>query len=564
MNEIYIPQRVKDVNAQIAAQGNKGYSVSPSELYSPTVFTDSNIRETTIPSIVSKAKKLVGNDSNPPILDDKGNTLAVWNRNMGGYRDINSGQEFSPENTQENEYDAQYKELSDFLKVPSPEEDPYLNLIKQMQGKSDQNTERELNAIKSEYQQLQDELKQQQQFGTGQLRGALGQLGGKYTPLRSIGFVQTKLTNDLKDIAALNSREQIDKNKILSAQADKDFELMGKQIDVLESRRKEKAAIAEKILDDISTTRKENQKRQIAVSIGEDVMPIIESGITDPIQIAKQLQLSGSKYTPKEIKETLDVFFPTGTGIIGEYQFYKRDAEARGINPLSFNEFQDMDANRKKSIAQAGIVAGSDLNSKETAIFNKMVEKYSASEAVKALDRAYKLQDIVNEVKKNPEDPANQLSLIYAFIKGLDTDSAVREGEIDLVKSIQSYSQKYKTEFERISNGKAVSKDTALNIANGAEKIIESIQNTAKKKRALYDAQAKVNGTNVNNAWNDFSTMYEESTSDLDNQLTTAKPAKDRIVEAGQSNPEIQKAVKQILIDNPNYSYEMVAQILNI
>lgn len=565
MQEQYIPERVKNINAQIAAQGNKGYSVAPSEMYSPTVFTDANIRETTIPSIISKAQKLVGTESKEPILDDKGNTVAVYNRNMGGYRDVNSGGEYQPpEPEQENEYDSLYKDRVDGLGIPSPEDDPYFKLIESMQSRSDASTQNLLSAVSSEYQQLRSDLQRSQESTTAQLRGAQRRLGSRYTPLSSPQTMQTKLDSDMRAMSDLTSKESIDKNKILSAQADKDFELMGKQIEVLESRRKEKATIAEKIIEDIQTERKANKEREQAVAISGDILPILESGVTDPIQIAKQLQLSGGKYTPKEIKDAIDTFFPTGTGIIGEYQYYKRDAEARGVSPISFNEYQDMDANRKKSIAQAGIAAGSDLNSKETAIFNKMVEKYSASEAVKALDRAYKLQDIVNEVKKNPEDPANQLSLIYAFIKGLDTDSAVREGEIDLVKSIQSYSQKYKTEFERISNGKAVSKDTALNIASGAEKIIQSIQNTAKKKRALYDAQAKVNGTNVNNAWNDFSTMYEESASDLDSQLTTAKPAKDRIIEAGKSNPEIQKTVKQILSDNPMYSYDMIAKILNL
>jgi len=303
MQEQYIPERVKNINAQIAAQGNKGYSVAPSEMYSPTVFTDANIRETTIPSIISKAQKLVGNESKAPILDDKGNTVAVYNRNMGGYRDVNSGGEYQPpEPEQENEYDSLYKDRVDGLGIPSPEDDPYFKLIESMQSRSDASTQNLLSAVSSEYQQLRSDLQRSQESTTAQLRGAQRRLGSRYTPLSSPQTMQTKLDSDMRAMSDLTSKEAIDKNKILSAQADKDFELMGKQIEVLESRRKEKAAIAEKIIEDIQTERDavrdynfKNQVEQAKVQANID-------------EVLKQAQINGAPTeTLKKIVNSVSV-----------------------------------------------------------------------------------------------------------------------------------------------------------------------------------------------------------------------------------------------------------------
>lgn len=42
------------------------------------------------------------------------------------------------------------------------------------------------------------------------------------------------------------------------------------------------------------------------------------------------------------------------SGIVGEYQFFADQEKAAGRVPISFNEYQNIDANRKKSIARAG------------------------------------------------------------------------------------------------------------------------------------------------------------------------------------------------------------------
>lgn len=156
-------------------------------------------------------------------------------------------------------------------------------------------------------------------------------------------------------------------------------------------------------------------------------------------------------------------------------------------------------------------VEGTPLSTTQVNTFNRFAEKLNSSEAIKALDRANNLQNIVAAVKQNPAGASNQLALIYSYIKGLDTDSAVREGEIDLVQSIQPYLRKYQTAFERVTNGKLINEKTALEIANGAETVINSIRSTARNKIASFDEQARRNGTNFYNEW----TQYTQSVTPL-------------------------------------------------
>lgn len=47
--------------------------------------------------------------------------------------------------------------------------------------------------------------------------------------------------------------------------------------------------------------------------------------------------------------------YPAGS--VGEYQFYAEQEKAAGKDPVSFNAYQDMDANRKMQIARAGAVS---------------------------------------------------------------------------------------------------------------------------------------------------------------------------------------------------------------
>ena len=209
--------------------------------------------------------------------------------------------------------------------------------------------------------------------------------------------------------------------------------------------------------------------------------------------------------------------------------------------------------NKKVKDIQADTIAGTDLDTKQQEVFNRIVEKYNASEAIKALDRSSNLQQIVANIKRDPANGARQLNLIYAYIKGLDTESAVREGEIDLVKSLNSYSDKFKLAFQKISEGRPVTADVALEIAVGAEDLIASIKKTADRKVATFNAQAKANGIKINNAWTGFRNSVEMSVGEIDaanDSVNEEENAKNTIIQMGNSDSAFQEKVKNYLNGN--------------
>ena len=196
-------------------------------------------------------------------------------------------------------------------------------------------------------------------------------------------------------------------------------------------------------------------------------------------------------------------------------------------------------------------MAGTELTTQQQAVFNRIIDKFNASEAIKAMDRASKLRDIIAEVEKNPNSPAQQLNLIYAYIKGLDTESAVREGEIDLVRSINSYLGKFQLAFEKITSGKPITAKVALEIANGSKTLINSIENTAKRKTAVFDAQAKQNGNAVYGAWKGFRETMEKSQFNIGDEIIN-------------SEQEAEYNLKNYIQNNPAKKIEIDAQIKQI
>jgi hypothetical protein len=415
--------------------------------------------------------------------------------------------------------------------------------------------------------------------------GATGQgSSAQFAPISSEGIISANEAYGIKQLSALNQQE----SELIAAAREaqrtgkfKALEAMNKQI---ETKRKEKADLAIKLNEELAERSKKAREANLQSSRDSAIADLYSQGIIDTVSMLDYLNYddAGNKvgdFTAKEVAETLKNIVPPGlddlvktlrtngapqdviqkvissksindaysaagnygaggAGIIGEYNFYKAQAEAAGQVPVDFNTYQNQDANRKKSIAAAGI-AGSDLSTKEAAVFNRIVDKYNASPAIKALDKANLLKNIADEVISNPSSATNQLALIYSYIKGLDTDSAVKEGEIDLVRSIQSYTQKFQNSFERITNGKPITSAVAIDIANGAKKLITSIEDTARRKEADFKAQAKVNGTGVFNAWNDYRTTAQEYKNTGDDIVISEASAQTQVDNASINNPEV-------------------------
>lgn len=423
--------------------------------------------------------------------------------------------------------------------------------------------------ISSKYATLGAELKKQNESRAA----ALSTLGIRTGATQYAGAIQSGIEGE--ELAQANARLGDLASKESSAIADariafqnNKYDEFSKKVNLLEKVRDDKAAEYKDYSDKVDKAivkAKENNSNFVSSLVGS---LIADKGLTDAGQIAAELSRAGVSFSSKDIKDAMDTYNPQGSGIVQEYNYYKQDAIRQGLTPVDFNTYQNMDANRKAKAAGAG-VAGAELDTKQQAIFNKIVDKYNASPAIKALDRANMLKNLADEVIKNPSGATNQLALIYSYIKGLDTDSAVREGEIDLVKGIQSYLSKWNTNLERVSSGKAISESAAKEIAEGAKTLISSIEDTAKRKEAVFKAQAKTNGDQVFNAWNSFSDSVKEYQNTGEDLVQVENDAKTSVVDYGRKNPQTQAHILELVTKNdPDLgrplTYSEVQHLLNI
>lgn len=193
-----------------------------------------------------------------------------------------------------------------------------------------------------------------------------------------------------------------------------------------------------------------------------------------------------------------------GSGIIGEYNF----AKAQGY-PGSFIDYQNEDANRKKSIAASTSIAdASGLTTKQNTNFMAITNKFQADKTIGFAEKGSQTMAIADQVLSNPKSAVNQLKTLYSLVKALDPESAVREGELDLATSTQSYLEQWQNTLNKISRGVIVNEKTAIALAQATKDLAQEWYKAGRNKQKQYQAQAQVAG--VGDAFNEYLGMYEQ------------------------------------------------------
>jgi hypothetical protein len=152
---------------------------------------------------------------------------------------------------------------------------------------------------------------------------------------------------------------------------------------------------------------------------------------------------------------------------------------------------------------------------KQKAVFNTIVTQYNKSPLIAASDRTIVLKNTIDQINKNPSNGTLQLNLVYSYIQALDTyQSAVREGELGLVNSIDSKVGQLQGYIQKIQNGQIVRPEVAKQIASAAQNLVDTISEGARAKEKGFASQAKVNG--IQDLWADFqggfTSSFEQST----------------------------------------------------
>lgn len=160
-------------------------------------------------------------------------------------------------------------------------------------------------------------------------------------------------------------------------------------------------------------------------------------------------------------------------------------------------------------LGPANAPGSGELTPGQVNAFNSIVSKYNASPLIAAADRTAVLSATIKNIKKDPSNGAQQLNLAYSYIQALDTyQSAVREGELSLVNSIDSRIGQLQGEITKIQNGQIVRPEVALQIAAAAETIVGTINQAAKQKAQSFASQANVVG--LGPYWNQYVSGFNQ------------------------------------------------------
>lgn len=194
-----------------------------------------------------------------------------------------------------------------------------------------------------------------------------------------------------------------------------------------------------------------------------------------------------------------------------EYLFAKRNGYTG-----DFTAYQNEDANRKRSIAAAGVANASGLNTKQVTVFNSLVDKYNKSPLVAANDRAVILRDITSAVAADPSNASLQVSFIYSLIQALDTyQSAVREGEIGLIAGTQGLGEKLTNLPSQIQNGNPLNPSKIQQYVATSKLLTDSIGSAAARTTNKFSKQAEVAG--IGGAFNEFTSAINGAPAQTNN-----------------------------------------------
>lgn len=115
--------------------------------------------------------------------------------------------------------------------------------------------------------------------------------------------------------------------------------------------------------------------------------------------------------------------------------------------------------------------------------FTKATQPYQT-----IVDAAQGAASIAADPNKSPSD---KIALLYQFMKTLDPAGAVREGDVQLAQSTQSYISQFEQYLATVSEGGTISNDAALGFARTMGRLGEMAQQRINRKKAQFGSLAE-------------------------------------------------------------------------
>ncbi len=444
--------------------------------------------------------------------------------------------------------------------------DATTNTLNDMARGVDAATANQIASLTALYNQRRIEMQDANRRSNQSLNTSMIRSGAnRYASEVATGILSADEREGIKKIQSLD----LELNKAIGeanqAAQDRKWQIMSKSLDIADQKRKDKVAEITK-LQEIANKKKEEEdlaKKEFLKDQSEIIKNAGVGGAPRDVldAIARSKNLS-------EAMTAAGNYLQGGTGIIGEYNYYKRDAVAHGQVPLTFDEYETRDANRK--IVQAKANVGGLPNNIATQV-DKLSASFDASPIVKNYNEVQNKKLSVDSILKSGVKGPGDLSVVYEFMKALDPTSVVRESEYasasksgNLFQGIYARFNGYlkegggflpdnvKKDFQSIINQKfQVATEQYQNLREETGKKID-------RKIAGYDDSAGTDYLTDHSAASTASATVDEE-----------EKAKASIIDYGTKNPDKQAYIKSLTTQiqpetGKPLTYSEMLQVLNI
>lgn len=200
----------------------------------------------------------------------------------------------------------------------SPEDTKSRDLLDQIKSQTDAAFAGQISSIKAQYDSL---LKEQADVNTRQ-NASVDQtllMGGtsRYAQMNAGGISTAQMSYGIQKIADLQAKENAAIATVISAQADADYQIVGKQLDRLKDIKAEKQAAANKLNDALTAQAEKIKTQQEQASKDSAISQQISNGITDPNTILKNLRANGdTKTNISDIADAIKNLNPNAAEIV--------------------------------------------------------------------------------------------------------------------------------------------------------------------------------------------------------------------------------------------------------
>ena len=407
-------------------------------------------------------------------------------------------------------------------------------------------------------------------FRLGTARYAAGVAGGILTGEEREGLNRLSELEGRKQAALAEARQAYEKNKWdqyvkLVDIAEKEYDNQLKTVENLNKKNLEEQKFLfekEKFFEQQANQAKRDEQNDISKALVDLAkVPGLPSDILNSATNSKSLN---------ELLNVAGDWMQTGTGIVGEYLYYKRDSLARGQTPVDFNAYQTADANRKKPVVN---VNERGLPNYVITQVDRIMYSFDNSQIVKDFNviqnKKLTFDRIIGSGIQGPGD----LALIFEFMKALDPLSVVRESEYETAAKSGNIFLSWAKRFNGyLSEGGGFLPDK---VREDFQKLVEmkydaSIQqydNLRNEKARLIEN--KTRQYDPGTPGGDYLINYKSAVNTGENLIQSEEQSEQKVLDYVGQHPDVQNQVESLLsevqedIGRP-YTYSEVLQILGL